>query len=59
LRKEALHKMLDGQEQELPNNIIEISANNEVGLAQRISASEICYPSRPSPYSSNRATRSA
>ena len=36
LRKEALNKILNGQEHELPNNIIEISANNEVGLAQKI-----------------------
>ena len=34
--RKALHKMLNGQEQELLNNIIEISANNEVGLAQKI-----------------------
>jgi hypothetical protein len=37
LRRAALHKMLDGQEPELLNNIIEISAKNEVGLAQKIS----------------------
>jgi hypothetical protein len=37
LRKEALYKILEGQEQESLNNIIEISANNEVGLAQKIS----------------------
>ena len=36
LRKEALNKILNGQEQELLNNIIEISAKNEVGLAQKI-----------------------
>ena len=36
LRKEALNKILNGQEQELLNNIIEISASNEVGLAQKI-----------------------
>ena len=36
LRKETLQKMLNGQEQELLNNIIEVSANNEVGLAQKI-----------------------
>jgi hypothetical protein len=35
LRKEALDKILEGQE--LLNNIIEISAKNEVGLAQKIS----------------------
>jgi hypothetical protein len=37
LRNEALHKILDGQEQELFNNVIELSATNEVGLAQKIS----------------------
>src|SRR5215467_7360518 len=36
LRKEALHKLLNGQEPELLNNILEVSANNEVGLAQKI-----------------------
>ena len=36
LRKETLQKMLNGQEQELLNNIIEVSASNEVGLAQKI-----------------------
>ncbi|HEX2260564.1 MAG TPA: hypothetical protein VHJ56_02965, partial [Candidatus Binatia bacterium] len=36
LRKQALHKMLNGQEPELLNNIFEVSANNEVGLAQKI-----------------------
>jgi hypothetical protein len=36
LRKEALQKMLNGQEPELLNNIFEVSANNEVGLAQKI-----------------------
>jgi hypothetical protein len=35
LRKEALDKILEGKES--LNNIIEISANNEVGLAQKIS----------------------
>jgi hypothetical protein len=37
LRKEALRRILDGQEQEWLSNIIEVSANNEVGLAQKIS----------------------
>ena len=37
LRKEALQTMLNGQEQELLDNLIEITANNEVGLAQKIS----------------------
>jgi hypothetical protein len=37
LRKETLYKILEGQEQESLNNIIEITANNEVGLAQKIS----------------------
>jgi hypothetical protein len=35
LRKEALDKILEGQES--LSNIIEVSANNEVGLAQKIS----------------------
>jgi hypothetical protein len=37
LRKEALNKILETQNQESSNNIIEISAKNEVGLAQKIS----------------------
>src|SRR6266436_4690162 len=37
LRKQALNKILDGQGQELLNHVIEISANNEIGLAQKIS----------------------
>ena len=37
LRKQILQQRLNGQEPELLNNIIEVSANNEVGLAQKIS----------------------
>ena len=37
LRKQILQRRLNGQEPELLNNIIEVSANNEVGLAQKIS----------------------
>jgi hypothetical protein len=37
LRKEMLYNILAGQGQESLNNIVEISANNEVGLAQKIS----------------------
>jgi hypothetical protein len=37
LRRQILHQTLHGQEPELLNNIIEVSANNEVGLAQKIS----------------------
>lgn len=37
LRKATLQKMLNGQQQELLTNLIEISAKNEVGLAQKIS----------------------
>lgn len=37
LRKQILQQMVDDQEPELLNNVIEVSANNEVGLAQKIS----------------------
>ena len=37
LRKEALRKTLESADPELLNNIIELTANNEVGLAQKIS----------------------
>ena len=37
LRKLALRQILHGQEPELLSNLIEITANNEVGLAQKIS----------------------
>ena len=37
LRKQILQQMLQGEEPELLNNMIEVSANNEVGLAQKIS----------------------
>jgi hypothetical protein len=37
LRKQALEEIVARQEQEPFNNILEISANNEVGLAQKIS----------------------
>jgi hypothetical protein len=36
LRKEALSKMLENENPESVNNVIEISANNEVGMAQKI-----------------------
>jgi hypothetical protein len=37
LRKQILQQRLHGEEPELLNNMIEISASNEVGLAQKIS----------------------
>lgn len=37
LRKEALRKTLESEDAESLNNVIEISAKNEVGLAQKIS----------------------
>ena len=37
LRKEALSKMLENENPESVNHVIEISANNEVGMAQKIS----------------------
>jgi hypothetical protein len=37
LRKEALQKTLESEDAESLNNVIEISAKNEVGLAQKIS----------------------
>lgn len=36
LRKELLRKTLENEDPELLNNVIEVSANNEVGLAQKI-----------------------
>ena len=59
LRKQALHKMLNGQEPELLNNILKSAPTTRWAWRRKLPTSEICCLLRPSQYLLNRGMRSA